>query len=79
MKLVLFIIHSTCRLLLINGRGPRMLQHVPNTYSSLHIAIQHPSNKIDAVIAHHIRHSQVVIHDFIDTVERVLLVDDRIQ
>lgn len=56
-----------------------MLQHTLDIDPSLHITVQHSSDQINAVIAHNIRHSQIVIHDFVNAVEWVLLIDNGIQ
>lgn len=58
---------------------PRMLQHGPNRDSPLDIAIKHQTHKINALLAHNPRHAQIMVHDLIDAVEGVFLVDDCVE
>jgi hypothetical protein len=53
-----------------------MLQHFRDADALIDVAVQHPSDQIDARLAHDVRHAQVVVHDLVDAVERVFLVDD---
>jgi hypothetical protein len=59
--------------------APPMIQHLANGNSAINIAIQHCPHKIDTRLAHDIRHSQIVVHDFVNAVERVLVVDDCVE
>ena len=43
------------------------------------ISLEHGADQIDAALAHDPRHAKLVIQDLIDTVERVLLVDERVE
>ena len=56
-----------------------MRQHLVNGIPRRHIAVQHPADQIDALVADGIRHAQVAVHDLVDAVEGVLLVDDGVQ
>jgi len=56
-----------------------MLDNILDANPPLHVSIQHLTDEIQAVLAHHVRYTQVVVHDLVDAVERVLLVDDGIQ
>lgn len=58
---------------------PRMIQHLLDSSSRAHVPIQHLPYKIDARLAHHIWDPQIAIHDLIDTVEWVFLVDDSVK
>ena len=56
-----------------------MIQDVLDADAALDVAIEHLTDQVDAVLAHDVRDAQVVVHDLVDAVERVLLVDDGIQ
>lgn len=59
--------------------APRMLQHLADRDPLLDIAIEHQPNQVDALLAHDPRHPQIVVHDLVNAVKRVLLVDDGVQ
>jgi hypothetical protein len=56
-----------------------MLQDLTDRNSLLDIAIQHETYKIDAFFAHDPGYSEVMVHDFVYAVERVLFVDDGVE
>lgn len=58
---------------------PPMLQYFTDSYPLIDIPIEHQSDEIDTRIAHNIRNAQVMIHNLVDAVERVLLVDDCVE
>lgn len=58
---------------------PRMLQHLANRDPLLDITIEHQPHQIDALLAHNPRHAQIVVHDLVNAIERILLVDDGVQ
>lgn len=66
-------------LLIIDSNTPRVLKNPLNINPPLHITIQHLSNQINAILAHNIRYPQIMVHNLVNTVERVLFVHDGIQ
>lgn len=56
-----------------------MIQHLLDSSSRAHVPVQHLPDQIDTRLAHHIWDSEIAIHDLVDTVEGVLLVDDRVE
>lgn len=58
---------------------PRMIQHLLDSSSRAHVPIQHLPDEIDARLAHNIWDPQIAIHDLVDTVEWVFLVDDGVK
>jgi hypothetical protein len=56
-----------------------MRQHLINRVPLRDIAIQHHPDEVDALVANRVRHAQVAVHDLVDAVERVLLIDDGVQ
>lgn len=56
-----------------------MLKHSLDANAPLDIPIEHLADKVNAIFTHNVRHSQVMVHDFVDGVERVFLVDDGVQ
>jgi 5-methylcytosine-specific restriction endonuclease McrBC regulatory subunit McrC len=56
-----------------------MRQNLININPLVHIAIQHLADQINALVANRVRHAQVAVHDLVDAVEGVLLVDDGVQ
>lgn len=56
-----------------------MLQHLVNIVAFSDISIQHASNEVDTLLAQNIGYSQVTIHDLINTVEWILLVDNGVE
>lgn len=63
----------------VNHLTPWMLQHLANRDALLHVPIQHQSDEINAFVAHDVRHSQIVIHNLVDAVEWVLLIDNGVK
>jgi hypothetical protein len=59
--------------------APRMLQHLADRDPFLDIAIEHQPDQIDALLAHNPWHAQIVVHDLVNAIERVFLVDDGVQ
>ena len=55
-----------------------MLEDIRNADSALDVTVQHLANQIKTVFAHDIWYAQVVVHNFVNTVEGVLLVDNGI-
>lgn len=43
------------------------------------VAVEHVADQVDALITDGVRHSQSPVHDLVDAVEGVLLVDDGVQ
>lgn len=56
-----------------------MLQNLVDIVSLFDVAIQHATDEVDTLIADCVRHTQVAIHDLINTVERIFLVDDGVE
>ncbi len=71
--------HLVFFFLLILHQTPRMLTHSLNPDPPLHISVEHLADQINALLAHNVGYSQIVVHDLVDTVERVLLVDDGVE
>lgn len=75
----LFCAHSSRHTSVIPHLAPWVLQNLVDVVSLLDVAVQHATNEIDALVADCVRHTQVTIHDLVDTVERVFLVDDGVE
>jgi len=58
---------------------PRMVQNLTYRDPLLDIPIEHQAYKVDALLAHDPRHSEVVIHDLVYTIERILFVNDGVE
>jgi hypothetical protein len=58
---------------------PRMFEYLTDRDSLLYIAIQHHAHQVDALLAHHPWHPQVVVHDLVNTIKRILFVDDGVE
>ena len=56
--------------------APRVLENLADRDALLHVAVQHEPHKIDALLAHDPGDAEVVVHDLVDGVEGVFLVDD---
>lgn len=59
--------------------APGVLNHLRDIETLRNIAIKHATNQIDALVAHGEWNAQVAVHDLVDAVKRVLLVDDCIE
>ena len=53
-----------------------MLENLADRDPLLHVAVQHEPHEIDALLAHDPGDTEVVVHDLVDGVEGVFLVDD---
>ena len=58
---------------------PRMIQYLLDSSSRAHVSLQHLLNEIDARLTHYVWDPQIAIHDLVDTIEWVFLVDDGIK
>jgi hypothetical protein len=67
-----------CSSLRVRRGAPRVLENLADRDPLLHVAVQHESHEIDALLAHDPGNTEVVVHDLIDGVEWVFLVDDGI-
>jgi hypothetical protein len=56
-----------------------VLQNLRDSDPPLHIAIKHQPDEIYALFAHDIRNAQIVIHNLVDAIEGILLVDNGIE
>ena len=56
-----------------------MLQNFTDANASLDVAVEHKADKVDTSLAKDIRHAEIVIHDFVNGVKRILFVDDGVE
>lgn len=56
-----------------------MLEHGLDTDTAIDIAVEHFPDQVDTVLAHDVGDAEVVVHDLVDGVEGVLLVDDGVE
>jgi len=59
--------------------APRVFEDSLDANPAFDISVEHLADQVDAVLAHDVGDAQVVIHDFVNRVERVLLVDDCVE
>jgi hypothetical protein len=55
---------------------PRVIQHLFYGIPLSNVSVQHTADQIDAVLADYEGDTEVSVHDLVNTIERVLLVDD---
>lgn len=77
-------LHRNCRrtrliIRLVDNRSPRMVQHSLNANPPLNVSIKHLPNQVNAILTHHIWYPEVMIHDLVYTIERVLFVHNRVE
>lgn len=70
---------SLLRLPLLARHAPPMFHHLRDSQPLIDIAIQHRSDQLDALLAHDPRHAQLVVHDLVDAVKGVFLVDEGVE
>jgi hypothetical protein len=56
-----------------------MFQHLTDSNALINVTVEHQPDQINRRIAHDVGNAQVVIHDLVDTVKGVLLVDDGVK
>ena len=56
-----------------------MPQNLLNPISFVYVPLEHAPHEVDALVGHDERHAQVAVHDLVDAVEGVFLVDDGVQ
>lgn len=56
-----------------------MRGNLRNAGPLIHITIQHPSDQINTILRNHKRHAQIMVHDLVNAVEGVLLVEDGVE
>ena len=56
-----------------------MFDYLRNIKSLRDVAVKHIPDEIDTIVADGVRYPKVAVHYFVDAVERVLLVDDRVE
>jgi hypothetical protein len=59
--------------------APRMLKYLLDIVPLRDIAVEHTAYKVDALVADCVWHPQVTVHYLVDTVKRVLLVNDGVK
>lgn len=59
--------------------APWMLGYLRDIGALSDIAVEHASDEVDALVAESERYAQITIHDLIDAVEWILLVDDGVK
>lgn len=59
--------------------APRVLDDLLDAVPRLDVAVKHTPDEIDAVLTHGKGDSQIAVHDFVNAVEWVLLIDNGIQ
>ena len=61
------------------SQAPRMVQYLRDTQPPVDVTVEHALDQIDALLAHNPGDSQLMIHDLVDAVEGVLLVDEGVE
>ena len=56
-----------------------MRQHLFDIEALLDVPVQHAPDEVDALVTNGVRDAQVAVHDLVDAVEWVLLVDDGVE
>jgi len=56
-----------------------MLQHAANRDPLLDIAIEHQPDQINTLLAHDPGDAQVVVHNFVNAIKGIFLVDDGVE
>lgn len=56
-----------------------MIQDLCDGVTLIHFAVEHRLDQIDRRLAHDPRNAQLVVHDLVDAVEGILLVDERVE
>lgn len=56
-----------------------MLEYGLDTNPAVDVAVEHFPDQVDTVLAHDVGDAEVVVHDLVDGVEGVLLVDDGVE
>ena len=56
-----------------------MLEHFANGDTTVDVAVEHEPDQIDAGLGHDVGDAQVVVHDLVDAIERVLLIDNSVK
>jgi hypothetical protein len=56
-----------------------VLNHLRDVGALLDIAVEHAPNEVDAFVANSEWNTQIAVHDFVDTVKWVLLVNDGVE
>jgi hypothetical protein len=56
-----------------------MVQDLVDVVPVLDVPVEHAADEVDALVADGERHPQISIHDLVDAVEWVLLVDDGVE
>ena len=59
--------------------APGVFENSLNANPAFDVTVEHLADQVDTVLAHNVRDTQVVIHDFVNRVERVLFVDNRVE
>lgn len=55
-----------------------MIQYFLDSNPGIDVSIKQCAYQLDAIFAHYIRNAEVTVHDFVNAVEWVLLVDDSV-
>ena len=63
----------------ITGKQPFMVHDAANADALLDVALEHPAHEVDAHFADDKWHAQVAVHDLVDVVEGILLVEDGVE
>lgn len=63
-------------MVLFNAIEPGMGNDGFDVNSLVDFAVEHAANEVDGVFAHDVRDSEVAVHDFVNAVEWVFLVDN---
>jgi hypothetical protein len=56
-----------------------MLEYFVDCNSRIDVPIEHCTYQVNAIVAHHVGDSEIPVHDLIDTVKRILFVDDSVE
>ena len=58
---------------------PSVFQNLGDGVTLIHFAVEHRLDQIDRRLAHDPGNAQLVVHDLVDTVKGILLVDERVE
>lgn len=64
---------------LVANSEPGVFNNLGDVVSLAHISVKHTPDEVDALFAHDEGDPQIAVHDLVDAVEGILLVDDGVE
>lgn len=63
----------------LHSFAPRVVQHLVDVVALFNVAVKHVPDEVNALFANRVWHTQIAVHNLVNAVEGVFLVNNRVE